>query len=357
MIQVWSRIQNAWIAIRYKSLMLMLTLAVLSALFVSLSKPSSPAYIKVMLSGYAQGTTWHASYYAADSLVKQKDIDSILLSIDSSLSIYKPYSHISAFNNSKTGITLDEHFRKVVEKSLDTYHQTSGLFDITVLPLVEAWGFGAKTPVAVPDPATIRSLKTCIGSDALHLKNNNLTKSKPCIRIDVNGIAQGYSVDVVAEFFEKKGIVNYIIEIGGELRVHGKKQPMNEPFKVGIETPSDNNYDYTQLLEKILVIDSGAITTSGNYRKYHESKGKRISHLIDPRTGYSVQNELISVTVYAADAITADAYDNALMLMGVDSALKFVETRKDLAAFFIYRSPAGIATDTASSRFYKLIQP
>ena len=337
--------------------MLYAGLLFISVLLISLSKPSSQVYIKVMLSGYAQGTTWHASYYAVDSLVKQNDIDSILLVIDSSLSIYKPYSHISAFNNSRSGALLDGHFRKVVEKSLDTYHQTHGLFDITVLPLVEAWGFGAKTPVSIPDSATIRSLKACVGSNFLQLKNNRLCKNKPCIRIDVNGIAQGYSVDVVAAFFEQRSIINYIIEIGGELRVHGKKQPLNEPFKVGIETPSDNNYDYTQLLEKILVIDSGAITTSGNYRKYHESKGKRISHLIDPRTGYSVQNELISVTVYAADGITADAYDNALMLMGVDSALKFVEQRKDLAAFFIYKSPAGAVTDTASSRFYKLIQP
>lgn len=328
-----------------------------SLLLLSLARPADRPPRRIELSGYAQGTTWHAVYYAADMLVSKNEIDSILLVIDSSLSIYKPYSRISAFNNSRRGIRIDDHFRKVMEKSLDTYRQTNGLFDITVLPLVEAWGFGAKNREQPPDSATVRRLLGCIGSDGLRLKKNKLKKSRRCIRIDVNGIAQGYSVDVVAAFFEKKGIIDYLVEIGGELRVQGKKQPENQSFRIGIEAPPDSGFPDEQPLEKVLVVDSGAVTTSGNYRKYHESNGKKISHLIDPRTGYSVQNELISVTVYARDAITADAYDNALMLMGLDKALSFVESREDMAAFFIYRLPDGNVADTASSRFYRLIQP
>ena len=294
------------------------------------------------------------TYYAADSLVTKKQVDSILLVIDSSMSIYKPFSQIVAFNNSKTGITIDEHFKKVVAKSLDTYRQTNGLFDITVFPLVEAWGFAAKPLLETPDSATIRSLLSCVSSRYLQLRANTLLKSKPCVKIDVNGIAQGYSVDVVADFFEKKGVKNYIVEIGGEIRLLGKKQPGNESFKIGIEAPSDEDVSFSPL-EKIIVVDKGAITTSGNYRRYHESKDKKISHLMDPRTGYSVQNEMISVTVYAKDAITADAYDNALMLMGIDKALQFVERRKDMAAFFIYTKHDGTIADTASSRFSFLI--
>ena len=243
----------------------------------------------------------------------------------------------------------------MVEKSLETYHQTDGLFDITILPIVEAWGFGAKTIDTLPDSATIRSLLTCVGSQYLKLDGYRLTKLKPCVKIDVNGIAQGYSVDVIADFFEKNGIVNYIVELGGELRVHGKKQPGNEPFKIGIEAPSDNDF-VSHPMEKILVADSGGITTSGNYRKYYESNGKKISHLMDPHTGYSIQNEMISVTVYAKDAITADAYDNSLMAMGLDKAMEYVEKRQDLAAYFIYHLPDGNTADTASSRFYNLIQ-
>lgn len=288
-------------------------------------------------------------------MASKEQVDSILQVIDSSLSIYKPYSRIVAFNNSQSGITIDEHFRKVVEKSLDTYKQTNGLFDITVLPLVEAWGFGAKGFQKVPDSATIRSLLSCVGSKFLQLKKDELIKLRPCVKIDVNGIAQGYSVDVIADFLERKGISNYIVELGGEIRLHGKKLPESTSFKIGIEAPSDEDPEFAPI-EKIITADSGAITTSGNYRRYYESNGKKVSHLMDPRTGYSVKNELISVTVYAKDAITADAYDNALMTMGLDVALKFVENRKDLAAHFIYHLPGGNVGDTASSRFYKLIQ-
>lgn len=321
-------------------------------LFVFL-KPQTIS-IRVDLAGTAQGTTWKITYYGKDTAVKKGQIDSLLAVIDSSLSIYKPYSHIVAFNNSPTGITIDDHFRNVVEKSIETYHQTGGLFDITILPIVEAWGFGAKHIDTLPDSAAIRSLLRCVGSQYLKLNGYRLTKLKPCVKIDVNGIAQGYSVDVIADFFEKNGIVNYIVELGGELRVHGKKLPGNEPFKIGIEAPENDLVSHP--IEKILVADSGGITTSGNYRKYYENKGKKISHLMDPHTGYSVQNEMISVTVYAKDAITADAYDNSLMAMGLDKGMEYVEKRPDLAAYFIYRLPDGNIADSASSRFYKLIQ-
>jgi FAD:protein FMN transferase len=323
-------------------------------LFVAL-KPATISFIRVDLTGAAQGTTWHITYYGKYTAVRKMQVDSLLAVIDSSLSIYKPYSHIVAFNKSRTGITLDDHFRRVIEKSLETYHHTDGLFDITILPIVEAWGFGAEPIDTLPDSTTIRSLLTCVGSQYLELAGYQLTKLKPCVTIDVNGIAQGYSVDVIADFLEKNGIVNYIVELGGELRVHGKKQPGNEPFKIGIEAPSDNDF-VSHPMEKILVVDSGGITTSGNYRKYYESKGKKISHLMDPQTGYSIQNEMISVTVYAKDAITADAYDNALMAMGLDKGMEFVEKRQDLAAYFIYHLPNGNTADTASSRFYNLIK-
>jgi FAD:protein FMN transferase len=311
--------------------------------------------IRIDLQGFAQGTTWHITYYSTDSAVTKRQVDSILIVIDSSLSIYKQYSRIVAFNNSDSGIAIDKHFQRVVQKSLDTYNQTNGLFDITVFPLVEIWGFGAKPFQGIPDSGTIRTLLSCVGSNYLKLKKSRLIKSKPCVKIDVNGIAQGYTVDVIADFLEKKRVRNYIVELGGEIRVHGKKQPEKESFTIGIEAPSENESEIS-LMQKILVMDGGAITTSGNYRKYYESKGRKISHIIDPRTGYSSQNELISVTVYAKNAITADAYDNALMIMGLEKALKFIEKRKDLAAYFIYHQPNGTVADTASSRFYRLIK-
>jgi thiamine biosynthesis lipoprotein len=314
-----------------------------------------PAWRKIQITGKAQGTTYHITWYAQDSTIGQPQIDSILARIDTSLSIYNPLSLISRFNDSTSFVNMDVHMRNVIGKSIDTYRQTGGIFDITVEPLVQAWGFGPKKMTGLPDSATIRALKKCVGSNNLVLKGRVLHKLKPCIKIDVNGIAQGYSVDVVANYLEANGIRNYLVEIGGEIRVKGHKKPGGEKMKIGIEAPGDNDFELT-MISKIVAVDSGAITTSGSYRKFYESEGKKISHLIDPRTGYPSQNELISVTVFARDAITADAYDNALMVMGLKKAMQFVEKRKDMAAHFIYRTSKGAITDTASSGFYKLLQ-
>jgi thiamine biosynthesis lipoprotein len=306
------------------------------------------------LAGLAQGTTWHITYYAPDSTVTRGQIDSILNSIDSSLSIYKPYSLISRFNQGSSAVMMDRYMKEVVNKSIETYQQTEGIFDITVQPLVQAWGFGTKKPGALPDSAMIRSLKQCVDSRYLQIDNNKLGKAKPCTRIDVNGIAQGYSVDVLADFLESRNIINYIVEVGGEIRIRGHRQPSNEKMKIGIEAPGEDEFQLT-LLQKIISLDKGAITTSGSYRKFYESEGKKISHIIDPRTGYPSQNELISVTVYAPDAITADAYDNALMVMGLQKAIAFVEKREEMAAYFIYRDKSGKIADTATTRFYRFI--
>lgn len=303
---------------------------------------------KFQISGFAQGTTYHITYYAEDSTIRQQQVDSILNSLDSSLSIYKTYSVISKFNASDNGCAIDKHLKAVVEKSLDTYRQTNGLFDITVLPLVQAWGFGSKKNVSEPDSGVIQSLLPCISSKLLVLENSYLRKLKPCVQIDVNGIAQGYSVDMLSDFFEAKGIRNYMIEVGGEIRVKGKKYPENIAMRIGVEAPQ-SDFD-NERFQKVITLDRGAVTTSGSYRKYHESGGKKVSHIINPKTGYSSQNELISVTVFAKDAITADAYDNALMLMGLKDAMKFVDGRKDMSAYFIYDN-AGVIRDTTSANF------
>ncbi|WP_232373182.1 FAD:protein FMN transferase [Pinibacter aurantiacus] len=303
---------------------------------------------KFQISGFAQGTTYHITYYAEDSSIHQRQVDSILNSLDSSLSIYKPYSVISKFNASASGCNIDKHLTAVVQKSLDTYEQTNGLFDITVLPLVQAWGFGNKKNASEPDSMVIQSLLPCISSKLLVLENNFLRKLKPCVQIDVNGIAQGYSVDVLSDFFEANGIRNYMIEVGGEIRVKGKKYPENTAMKIGVEAPQ-SDFD-NEHFQKVISLDSGAVTTSGSYRKYHESGGKKVSHIINPKTGYSSQNELISVTVFAKNAITADAYDNALMLMGLAKAMKFVDDRKDMSAYFIYEDN-GVIKDTTSKNF------
>lgn len=310
---------------------------------------------KIQLAGFAQGTTWHITYYAEDSIVTKKQVDSILNKLDSSLSIYKKYSLISTFNRAKKGITIDDHFAAVIRKSIEVWQSSGGLFDITVMPLVQAWGFGTKDVHQYPDSAKIKLLLKCTGTDKITLRKKYLSKKKPCLTIDVNGIAQGYSVDVVAGFFEKNNIHNYLVEIGGEIRVKGRKLPENEKMKIGIEAPGDYDETTPSILQKIVTLEDGAVTTSGSYRKFHESNGKKFSHTINPETGFPVQNELISVTVFANDAMTADAYDNVLLAMGLIRAMEFVGKRNDMSAYFIYKKPDGSIADTASTKFMKLI--
>ncbi|MGN6436256.1 MAG: FAD:protein FMN transferase [Agriterribacter sp.] len=308
---------------------------------------------KIEIAGYAQGTTYHITYYAADSLVKKRQLDSILLVIDSSMSLYKPWSCINRFNQSQHGIAIDAHFANVIEKSVEVWKASGGVFDITVQPLVKAWGFGAKTVRKYPRKSAIKKILRCVGTDKLSLSGNYLAKTNPCVTVDVNGIAQGYSVDLIAGFLKANNITDYIVEIGGEIKTEGKK-PDGSKMKIGIEAPG-NYEDEMSLIQKVITIENAAVTTSGSYRKFHESNGKKFSHIIDAKTGYPIQNEMISVTLVAKDAITADAYDNVLMTLGVKKGLAFVESRPDLAAYFIYKTSDGKIADTASSRFVGLI--
>ncbi|MGX5857553.1 FAD:protein FMN transferase [Dyadobacter jiangsuensis] len=306
------------------------------------------------ITGQAQGTTYAITWYANLKSVTQAQIDSIFKSLDASLSIYQPGSLISRFNESETGIEMDRHLAHVVEKSMQIYRETGGLSDITVLPLVRAWGFGVKAADAMPDSAAIRLLMPCVGADKLKIEGSRLVKAVPCVQIDVNGIAQGYSVDVLARFLEAHGIGNYMVEVGGEIRIKGRKLPGKEPMKIGIETPSTTEFDAPEIREVVTVGD-GAITTSGSYRKFRESGGLRLSHIIDPKTGFPVQREIISATVVAPEAITADGFDNALLAAGIDGAFEILRTHPRMEAYLIYRKQDGTVADTASAGFGRYV--
>ncbi|GAA4794511.1 FAD:protein FMN transferase [Olivibacter ginsenosidimutans] len=328
-------------------------LTVLAGLFCSFSLADNKEdEQRFQISGYAQGTTYQINYYSSSEAISKQTIDLILAGIDSSMSIYKSYSQISQFNNSEEGILIDHKFRTVIEKSLQIFHDTKGLFDITVGPLVAAWGFGTKNINSYPDSAKIASIKACVGTNFLELNGNFLRKKKPCVNIDVNGIAQGYSVDVVADYLLKQGIKHFVVEIGGELRIHGKK-PDGSLMRIGIEGPA--NDDDEPIIKHIVGLSSGAITTSGNYRKFRKNGSTKITHLIDPRTGYPLANELISVTLFAQDAITADGYDNAVMAMHLEEALQFVDRHPSLEAYIIYHDKKGNVADTMTNGFRQLL--
>lgn len=326
----------------------LLPLACLGAFF--LFSFHRPALHEFKINGEAQGTTYALSYYAADSIVGKRQVDSILNIIDLSMSLYRPNSTISRFNQSGKGLKLDAHFLKVVKRSFEIYRDTKGIFDITVEPLVNYWIRAKHDPNNV-DSAKVRQLLPLVGMDKLQLKGNHLAKQKPAMHVDVNGIAQGYSVDVLADFLDKLHVVAYVVEIGGEIRLKGPK-PDGKPIRIGIEGP-DSERGGAPTIKHVLATNQGAITTSGNYRGYLETK--RMSYLINPQTGFPLNGEIISATVYAKDGITADGYDNVLMAMKVGEALQFVDRHKDLEAYLIYKRADGKLADTASTGFKKML--
>lgn len=318
----------------------------LGLLYVSSGFKNQETLNSYSLSGLAQGTTYKISYYATKQTVSENQIDSILCKIDSSMSIYKSYSLISAFNISDASVTMDNHFKTVIEKSFEISRASDGIFDITIYPLVEAWGFGPVKPDALPDRNQIKAILKDVGYQHLKIEGDQLIKDKPFVKIDLNGIAQGYSVDVVADFLTVKGVKSFIVELGGELRVKGTK-PGNERYKIGIEGVNDGDFLPVQ---RYIEIENGAITTSGNYRKFHQAGSRKISHLINPKTGFYLQNNMISATVYAKDAISADGYDNVLMGLGLEQALTFLKKRKDLSAYLVY-TENGVVKDTCTTGF------
>lgn len=313
-------------------------------------------YQRQQINGFAQGTTYSIVYYTQDKEIEKLEIDSILNAIDLSMSLYIPNSLISRFNSYQTKeIVLDDHFRKVIEKSFLLNKQSQGIFDVTVEPLVQLWGFGAKKVNRLPNNKEVDSVLQYVGMDKLKLQGNKLIKLKDGVKVDVNGIAQGYSVDVLADYLESKSINHYVIEIGGELRVKGPK-PDGSAMKIGIEKPQKKGSG-DELMNDIIHINSGAITTSGNYRKYIQQNNKMISHHINPKNGQPFGGEIISATVYATDAISADGYDNVIIAKKANEAIDFANKHPDLEIYLIYKSKDGYIKDTLSTGFKKLLIP
>lgn len=308
-------------------------LFLLAAIFFTACNFSSKNNL-INIEGNAQGTTYHISYFSEENINYKTAIDSLLKDIDTSMSTWLPVSIISAINNNDSSILVDQYFIDVFNKSMEVSERTDGLFDVTVGPLVNAWGFGF-TKKANADSSMIDSLLHFVGYKMLKLKGNKLIKAKPEIMLDFNAIAQGYSVDVLANYLESKGINNYLAELGGELKAKGKKQ--DEFWKVGIDQPEENTTE-DRALKVIITLNNKALATSGNYRKFYEEGGQKFSHIIDPRTGYPARQNLLSATVIADDCITADAYATAFMVMGLERSKQFLNDNKDLSleVCFIY---------------------
>jgi FAD:protein FMN transferase len=293
----------------------------------------------ITLVGFAQGTTYHIIYESKRGEDFQALVDSLLTDFDRSLSTYQSNSLISRFNRNEPGTLADDKFTTIFNKSYEVFKNTNGAFDITVGPVVNALGFGNTDTLQV-DSTMIDSLLQYVGMEKVSLKDGVLIKQNNNILLDVNAIAQGYSVDLVAELLEKKKIRNYMVEIGGEVRARGKNE-MNQVWRIGIDKPTEGNMIPGVDLQAILRLNNRSLATSGNYRKYYEKNGIKFVHTIDPNTGYPVVSNLLSATVVASDCTTADAYATALMVFGVERSINFLKENKFLEAYLIYSDQEG----------------
>lgn len=322
----------------------LLSICLLSVVMFACNRRSAEQQF-VNFQGVVFGTYYSVSYYSDKAVDYQESIDSLFLVFNQSLSYYNPASLISQINLGETD-QPDDFFKTVFERSREISSATDGAFDATVSPLVNAWGFGFKNREKIT-PELIDSLLDFVGYEKAFLEHDRLVKLDERVQFDFNAIAKGYAADVAGSFLESKGIEVYLVEIGGDLLAKGAK-PDGSKWRIGLEIPAETP-DAPQEWEYLVEIQDQGVATSGNYRRYFEENGKRFSHTIDPFTGYPVTHSLLSVSVFAADAMTADAYATAFMVMGLEKAKAFVASRESLEAYFISADPEGGFSSYASS--------
>jgi len=324
---------------------------VIIAFIIGCTKDQNRNYITI--TGFTQGTTYRITYNSPDSINYQSEIESLLSEFDSSLSAYLPVSIISRINKNESNVEVDKFFRTVFNKAKEVNKESNGAFDITVGPIVNAWGFGPQKRMNV-DSSVIDSLLHYVGMDKIKLKNNKIIKAYPEITLDVNAIAQGYSADVIANYFDKLNIANYMVEVGGEIVTKGVNKK-GIAWRIGIDNPSEDNTIQNRQLQAIVQLSNKALATSGNYRKFYIENGVKYAHSINPKTGYPEKNKLLSVTILANDGMTADAYATAFMIMGLDKSYEYVNSNEELDAYFIYSGEDGKYKVKYTKGFEKLI--
>lgn len=303
----------------------------------SIPSSSDTAIGKVTLTGNTMGTTYRVVYLDPEERDFKKEIDSLLVAFNQSLSTYIPDSELSRFNQGDSLEFKLPYFLPVLKSSREIFDLTNGSFDPTVGPLVNLWGFGPGGP-QLKDSVNIQEYLPLIDFKAISFDDKQVKKMKAGMYLDFSAIAKGYGVDVVADFLKAKGIENMLVEIGGELVAKGTNEK-GELWKVGINRPEE--IGGSDEIFSIIALDNRALATSGNYRNYYEVDGLKISHTIDPSTGRPVRHGLLSATVLAKDCMTADALATAMMVMGTEKAIALQEKQQDFEIYLIYNDGEG----------------
>jgi thiamine biosynthesis lipoprotein len=323
----------------YRRRNIIYTVVLLLAVFAVYLYRTSRTATQVTIEGATMGTTYHITYFDDQKRDLKSQVDSLLEIYNQCLNTYLPHSEISRFNEESYSFRFNlPYFLPVLRRSKEIVDASRGAFDPTVMPLVNAWGFGPANDSS-RDSTSIDSIRAFVGFDKIIFNDDSLWKTDSRTQLDFSAIAKGYGVDVVADFIHSKGIENLLVEIGGEVVAKGINLRTNHNWQLGILDPTSTPED-RKLFAYVPLKDQG-MATSGNYFNYREVNGIKVSHTIDPKSGYSVQHNLLSATVFANDCMTADAWATAFMVMGVEQAKKILDERKELNAFLIYSGDDG----------------
>lgn len=325
------------------------------------SKESNTPLNRYIIEGETMGTYYRIIYI--DSLPREfkDEIDSILIAINNEVSTYLEHATISRFNHSDTGISIESnevHFIKNLEVSREINRVSEGMFDPTVMPLVNYWGFGytPKKPIDHIDSNKVSTMLQWIGLPAVQgiekEKSGLLSKPFKEVEIDFSAIAKGYAVDVLGTWMQSQGMERILVDIGGELRAWGKNE-FDLPWQIGITMP-DSTLRPEDIHSKIALSDR-AMATSGNYRQYHEVDGLKYSHTIHPKTGFPELSNLLSVTIITSDCMRADALATTCMVMGLDTCIPFIQSLSDVEALLIFSDQKGALQTWYSSGLDSLI--
>lgn len=283
-------------------------------------------------SGLIFGTVYNITYQSNDSL--DGNIKQELDKFDGSLSMFNENSVITKVNRNEP-IRVDSLFERCFTRSMEISQMTGGDFDVTVCPLVNAWGFGFKSR-HFPTDQQIQQLRQLVGYQKVKLVGGRVVKANPNMLLDFGAIAKGYGVDVVARLLDKKGVENYMVDIGGEVVLKGKN-PQHKLWRIGINKPIDDSTSVNNEIDRVLYLTDCAVATSGNYRNFYYRDGKKYSHEINPHTGYPALNEILSATVITKDCMSADGFATALMVMGLKKSQAFLAKHPEIDAYLIYR--------------------
>lgn len=288
--------------------------------------------------GPVYSTSYHIVYESREGIDYSKGIEQKLKELDYSLSTFNPESTISKVNRNLP-IKIDRLFKKCFKKGKKISQLTEGAFDMTIAPLVNAWGFGFRNKETIT-PGLIQNLLEKVGYQKVKLSWNSVVKKNPEVMLDASAIAKGLAVDLVANYLKSRGCRNYMVEIGGEVAARGVNQHKTI-WRIGITKPTEDNPYLNQNLQDVVALSGKALATSGNYRNYYIEGEKKYPHTIDPKSGYPVQHSLLSATVLANDCMTADAYATAFLVLGVEKSMKIINKTRGLEGYLIYSGDQG----------------